>query len=82
MREEKSFSDPRTLPARAVLSWAEWESLPVNARVSDWLVEILVMASELRAELESEHAAQLRWIVPELDRVCEKTDEALQRLSS
>jgi hypothetical protein len=84
MREEKSFPDvgaPAVPSARAVLSWAEWESLPVTARVTDWLVEILVLASELRMELESDEAAQLRWIVPEIDRVCEETDKTLRRLA-
>jgi hypothetical protein len=85
MREHKSFSvisAARTLPATAALSWLAWRSLPVSTRVCDQLVEILVVANEIRAVLESEDATPLKWIAPAIDRVVEQTDEALQRLAS
>ena len=85
MRDEKSFSAhsaAATLPADAVLSWREWQSLPVSTRIAERLVEILILASELRAELERQEAAPLLWMAPEIERVLEQTDEALQRLAS
>lgn len=85
MRDDKSFSmvsTASTPPADALLSWVEWQSLPVSTRVCDRLVEILILASEIQAELESEAAAPLMWIAPEIERVLEQTDEALQRLAS
>ncbi len=51
-------------------------------RMSDRLVDILVAASEIRAELESEEARPLPWIAAELDDVLARVDELLRRLAS
>jgi hypothetical protein len=85
MRDDKTFSAASTAgppPAEAVLSWLEWQWLPVSTRISERLGEILILASEIRAELQSDVAALLTWMVPEIERVVERTDEALQRLAS
>lgn len=85
MRDEKRFlADVARAgpPAVPMLSRADWEALPLAARVCDRLVEILMLASELRAELEAEEALPLLWMAPEIERVLERTDDALQRLAS
>lgn len=85
MRDDKSFSVVSTAgtpPADALLSWVEWQSLPVSTRVCDRLVEILILASEIQADLESDAGRKLRWIAPEVDRVFEEIDALLQRLAA
>jgi hypothetical protein len=85
MRDEKTFSavsESPTLSAEVTLSRAQWEALPISARVSDRIVEILVLATEIRAELETDHGAPLRWLVPEIERVMTDADELLRRLAS
>ncbi len=50
MRDDKSFSmvsTASTPPADALLSWMEWQSLPISTRVCDRFVEILILASEI-----------------------------------
>lgn len=85
MTDDKRFLDAL---ARAevsdmpVLPSADWEALPLATRVSDRLVEILILASEIRAELETAAAAPLLWIAPDIERALEQTDEALRRLAS
>jgi hypothetical protein len=72
MRDEKISS----------LSWEQWETLPISARVSDRIVDILLLASEIRAELETGEATPLRWLVPEIERVIVEADELLRLLAS
>lgn len=82
--ERKIFEAPAqsASPAIAILSMAEWAALPLAMRISDRLVDVLVTASELRAELEGEEATPVAWIAPEIDEVLERVDELLQRLAS
>jgi hypothetical protein len=82
MTDDKRFFDGAAPLPKPVLSLADWETLPLATRVCDRLVEILLLASEIRTDLESEGAAPLTWIAPEIERVLEQTDEALQRLAS
>jgi hypothetical protein len=65
-----------------MLPLVEWEALPPAARIADRLVEMLIVASEVRAELERKEAAPLAWIVPEIDGVFDQIDRLLQRLAS
>ena len=67
--------------ARA-MSRAEWQSLPVSVRVADHLVEILVAANEIVAELQGDRTAQFQWVRTELDGVVEQIEANLQRLAS
>ena len=60
----------------------EWQSLPISTRICDRLVEVLILAKEIRAELESEEAAPLMWMAPNIERALKQTGEALQRLAS
>ena len=85
MRDEKIFSavsESTTLSAEATLSRAQWGALPISARVSDLIVEILVLAAEIRMELETAQGEPLRWLVPELEHVMTDADELLRHLAS
>lgn len=85
MRDDSNFLDRATLAAQLEwrnLSLADWEALPVNARVSDRLVQILILASEVRVDLDSPEAVQLAWVTTEIERVFAETDALLQRLAS
>jgi len=68
--------------ASAGLSWASWEALPLTTRISDQLVEILLAAHEIRAELDGEEGVALRWIAPDIESVIQRVEEVLQRLAS
>ncbi|MEO8382685.1 MAG: hypothetical protein ABI779_23710 [Acidobacteriota bacterium] len=85
MTDDKRFFDAAehaAPPAMAALPLAEWAALPLAVRLADKLLEVLIIASEVRAELECEEAAPVGWIVPEIDDVIERIDGALQRLAS
>lgn len=85
MRDEKDFSRvPTAITALTddTLSLAEWDALPVSTRIGERVVEILILASEIRAELQHDEAAGLRWIAPDIDAVFHETDALLQRLAS
>ena len=69
-------------PPVPALSFAEWAALPLAMRVSDRLVDILIAASEIQGELQSQEATPLAWISPELDDVLQQVDEVLRRLAS
>jgi hypothetical protein len=68
--------------ATAALPLTEWHALPLVVRVGDKLVEALIVASEVRAELDGEEGRALAWIVPEIDDMLERIDAALRRLAS
>jgi hypothetical protein len=68
--------------AMPLLPMVEWAALPLTARLADKFVEMLIAASEVRAELEQQEAAPLAWIAPEIEEVLERIDAALQRVSS
>lgn len=63
-------------------SWYESDALPMSARLGERLSEMLILASELQADLQSEEAAELRWIAPEIDQVFDQIDALLQRLAA
>jgi hypothetical protein len=85
MRDPNSFSE---LPAREaadeheVLSWLASLSLPLSARISEKLIEILIAGEELRVELDGEAGAPLRWLAPELDRILAEAAAALREYAS
>lgn len=83
MREVKDLSAGDVVDfASTGLSWASWEALPLTARISDQLVEILLAAHEIRAELDGEEGVALRSIVPDIESVLQRVEEVLQRLVS
>ena len=85
MRDEKTFSavsESTTLSVEPTLPRAQWEALPISARVSDRIAEILVLATEIRTELETDQGAPLRWLVPEIEHVVTCADALLRRLAS
>lgn len=57
-------------------------SLPLSARISLQLSELLVIASELDVLLGSEEAAAFSWLTPEVEQVVERTTALLDKLSS
>lgn len=71
---------PGDIPFR--LSSSDWEALPIAARAGERLVDILILAADLRADLDCEEAAQLAWITPTIDGVLAETDALLHRLAS
>jgi hypothetical protein len=77
---ERLFSVEAALPRS--LSPAIHETLPVGMRISERLVDVLLLASELRADLAAPEAAPLAWIAPIIDNVLAETDSLLKRLSS
>ena len=80
MRDEGKVCVAPLSPVRR--SSPVWEALPVSSRVSERLGDVLVLATELRAELEHQDAAPLAWILPVVEGVIASTDTALKRLSS
>lgn len=69
MRDEEIFS-------------FESDSLPRSVRISCRLVEILMLANAIRADLASDEAAPLQWIAPEIDDVAGTADGLLRRFVS
>ncbi len=55
--------------------------LPLQERVVDRLVDLLLDADELLALLESSEAAPIRWIEPHVRRAFEEFDLLLRRMS-
>ena len=65
------------------LSLATWEALPVSARIGDRLSDILIAATELRAELQAEGGiTDLACITAVIDDVSAKVEMLLRRLAS
>jgi hypothetical protein len=73
---------PTERPVVVAVPLGSFDALPLSVRVADRLAEILVIASELRAELEMREAALLKWIAPDVDTVLEETGALLDRLAS
>ncbi|MGZ5441677.1 MAG: hypothetical protein ACXW5U_26025 [Thermoanaerobaculia bacterium] len=85
MTDDKRFFDHgehAAPPAMSMLPPPEWAALPMTVRVADHLVQALVIASEIRADLGCEEAAPLAWVVPEIDDMVDQIDRLLQRLAS
>lgn len=86
MTHDKDFSGdltpPTERPVVVPVPLGSFDALSLSVRVADRLAEILVIASELRAELETREAALLKWIAPEIDAVLEETGALLDRLAS
>lgn len=70
--------------AEAVASSLPVGTSPVSARISDRLVDILILASEVLLELQQQHrdASSLTDILPIVEGIIATTDKALKRLSS
>lgn len=58
-----------------------WEALPLPVRLQHHLAEILVLVDELRTELCEHDSAWLRWLDVEMERIGEKVEILLDRLS-
>lgn len=81
MNDDEVFG-PAGAPLPLRISLADWEALPLSTRVGERLVDVLILATELRADLENEQAAELAWIVPTVDSVLAEADALLKRLAS
>jgi hypothetical protein len=51
-------------------------------RVTDRLIDVLVLAHELLQDFQTEEANALRWVEPSVQRVYDDVDALLRRLGS
>ena len=71
-----------TPPFDALLSLASWAALPVAVRVGERLADVLLALDDIREDLSSTEAADLRWLAAQLDDVGGTIHQLLQRLAS
>jgi hypothetical protein len=57
-------------------------ALPLSVRICEKLADMLIVASELQADLASDEAAALRSIAPEVDEVVARIDALLKQLAA
>jgi hypothetical protein len=62
--------------------WKGQGSLPLSVRISERLADMLIAASELQADLETDEAGPLRAIAPEVDRVVARIETLLRKLAT
>ena len=62
--------------------WRGQGALPLSVRISERLADLLILASELHADLGGEEAGALRRIAPEVDQVVARIDALLRRLAA
>jgi hypothetical protein len=67
--------------AFAGLSFPDWLALPLTARMSQRLADMLVLLDEISLELETEDSAALRWLEPQIQRLYRQVDTVLGRLA-
>ena len=63
------------------LTLAEWEALPVHARVAQRTADILVLLGFIREQLHTEEGSPFLWVEEPLDRMSAEADRVLQRLA-
>ena len=63
------------------LTLAEWEALPVHARVAQRTADILVLLGFIREQLHTEEGSPLLWMEEALDRMTAEADRVLRRLA-
>ena len=81
--DERFFADvDRAEPASApVLGPGGWDALPLPVRVAERLADALIAAGDVRALLDRDDAAPMAWIGPEVERLFQRIDGALRRLT-
>lgn len=69
-------------PGRERPCWHGQGALPLSVRINDKLVEMLIAACEVQADVTSDEAGPLREIAPEIDRVVARIDALLKQLAA
>lgn len=85
MRSHQTFSGSvaaRVTSFEALLSPAAWDALPLAARASDRLGDILLALDDINTDLMSAEAADLRWIEPTIRDVDAVVCRVLKTLAS
>lgn len=73
-------TSPAPVPVRRSLP--QGAALPVSSSVTDRLVDLFILAAELRADLNEPDASHLAWMKREADSIITNTDATLKSLSS
>ena len=69
-------------PRRERPCWHGQGALPLSVRINDKLVEMLIAACEVQADVTSDEAGPLREIAPEIDRVVARIDALIKQLAA
>ena len=62
--------------------WHGQGSLPLSVRISERLADMLIVGSELQADLGGDEADALRRIAPEVDQVVARIETLLRQLAA
>ena len=62
--------------------WHGQGAFPLSVRITDKLVEMLIAANEVHADVTSEQAGPLRAIAPEIELAVARIDAMIKRLAS
>ena len=69
-------------PSRERACWHGQGALPLSVRINDKLVEMLIAATEVQADVTSDEAGPLREIAPEIDQVVARIDALIKQLAA
>ena len=82
MRSEITVALPASLADQAVKYVPRDEALPLPARVSSLLGDMLILLDEVRSDLQLPEAGLISWAAPAVQRAYDDTNAALEMISA